>query len=163
MGTKWCSKQTFLQTYQHDVINTSSTKKKWVIQKKVMKFKSKTTNFFLKHMHQIYLNLLLHMVVYFSLLPLISHLDVNKLSNIIEHILGFIRAVSWSAQNAELHWMHVHITLTVEHFSFHAFCKKRGLQLNLISCSSHLNVTKMIKIWEWVSILSPLFWRQQIV
>ena len=38
--------------------------------------------------------------------------------------LGFIRAVSWSAQNAESHWSHVHITLTVQHFSFHAFYKK---------------------------------------
>jgi len=25
--------------------------------------------------------------------------------------LGFIRAVSWSAQNGEWHWSHVHITL----------------------------------------------------
>jgi len=37
------------------------------------------------------------------------------------HDLGFIRAVSLSARNAELHWSHVHITLTVERFSFHAF------------------------------------------
>jgi len=37
------------------------------------------------------------------------------------HHLRFIRAVSWSAQNAESHWSHVHITLTVKHFSFHAF------------------------------------------
>jgi len=29
--------------------------------------------------------------------------------------LGFIRAVSWSAQNAESHWLHVYIILTVEH------------------------------------------------
>jgi len=28
------------------------------------------------------------------------------------HQVGFIRAVSWSAQNAESHWSHVHITLT---------------------------------------------------
>jgi len=27
------------------------------------------------------------------------------------HHLGFIRAVSWSAQNGEWHWSHVHITL----------------------------------------------------
>jgi len=27
------------------------------------------------------------------------------------HQLGFIRAVSWSAQNGESHWSHVHITL----------------------------------------------------
>jgi len=32
-----------------------------------------------------------------------------------KHQLGFIRAVRWSAQNAESHWSHVHITLTVEH------------------------------------------------
>jgi len=31
------------------------------------------------------------------------------------HHLGFIRAVSWSSQNAESHWSHVHTTLTVEH------------------------------------------------
>ena len=30
------------------------------------------------------------------------------------HNLGLIRAVSWSAQNAESHWSHVHVTLTVE-------------------------------------------------
>jgi len=53
------------------------------------------------------------------------------------HQLGFIRAVSWSAQNAESHQSHVHITLTVEHFSFHAFYKC-GLQRNSMSCSSHL-------------------------
>jgi len=29
------------------------------------------------------------------------------------HQWGFIRAVSWSAENAESHWSHVHITLTV--------------------------------------------------
>jgi len=39
--------------------------------------------------------------------------------------LGFIRAVSWSAQNAESHWSHVHITLIVEHINFHAFYKCR--------------------------------------
>ena len=41
----------------------------------------------------------------------------------ITHQLGFIRAVSWSAQNAESQWSHVYISLTVEHFSFHAFHK----------------------------------------
>ena len=30
-----------------------------------------------------------------------------------KHQLGFIRAVSWSAQNPESHWSHMHITLTV--------------------------------------------------
>ena len=49
----------------------------------------------------------------------------------------FIRAVSWSAQNAESHWSHVHITLTVEHFSFHPFYKC-GLQRDLMFCSSRL-------------------------
>ena len=43
------------------------------------------------------------------------------------HQSGIIRAVSWSAQNVESHWSHVHITLTVEHFSFRAFYKKCGL------------------------------------
>jgi len=58
------------------------------------------------------------------------------------HCLGFIRAVSWSAQNAESHWSHVHITLTVEHFTFHAFYKKCGLQPDLISCSSRLTLQR---------------------
>jgi len=35
----------------------------------------------------IYLNLLLHTVLQLSLLPLISYLDVNKPSNIGEHII----------------------------------------------------------------------------
>ena len=52
------------------------------------------------------------------------------------HHLCFIRAVSWSAQNAESYWSHVHITLTVEHFSFHAFYKKCGLQGDFMSSSS---------------------------
>ena len=53
------------------------------------------------------------------------------------HQLGFIRAVSWSAQNAESHWSQGYITLTVEHFSFHAFYKwATGLQRDLMSCSS---------------------------
>jgi len=29
--------------------------------------------------------------------------------------LGFIKAVSWSAQNGESHWSHVHITLSRRH------------------------------------------------
>ena len=52
----------------------------------------------------------------------------------ITHQLGFIKAVTWSAQNAESHWSFVHITLSVEHFSFHAFYKKCGLQRDLMSC-----------------------------
>jgi len=57
------------------------------------------------------------------------------------HQLGFIRAVSWSAQNAELHWSHVHITLTVEHFSFHPFYK-RGLQRDSMFCPSRLTLQR---------------------
>jgi len=49
-------------------------------------------------------------------------------------------AVSWSAQNAESHRSHVHITLTVEHFKFHAFYIKCGLQRDLISSSSRLTL-----------------------
>jgi len=48
------------------------------------------------------------------------------------HQLGFIRAVSWSAQKHESYWLHVHMTLIVEHFNFHAFYKKCGLQRNLM-------------------------------
>jgi len=43
------------------------------------------------------------------------------------HQLDFIRTVSWSAQNAESDWLHVHITLIVENISFHAFYKRCGL------------------------------------
>jgi len=57
------------------------------------------------------------------------------------HQLGFIRAVSWSAQNAESHWSHVHITLTEEHFSFHAFYRC-GLQRDLMSCSIRLTLQR---------------------
>jgi len=52
------------------------------------------------------------------------------------HQLDFVRAVSCSAQNAESHWSHVRIILTVEHFSFYAFYRKCGLQRDLMSCSS---------------------------
>jgi len=58
------------------------------------------------------------------------------------HQLGFIRAVSCNAQNAESHWSHVHIILTVKHFSFHAFYKKCGLQRDLMSYSSRLTLKK---------------------
>jgi len=30
-----------------------------------------------------------------------------------KHQWGFIRAISWSAQNAQSHWSHVHLPLTV--------------------------------------------------
>jgi len=56
--------------------------------------------------------------------------------------LGFIRAVTWSAQNPESHWSQVHITLKADHFSFHAFCKKCGLQRDLMSCSSWLTLQR---------------------
>jgi len=59
------------------------------------------------------------------------------------HQLGFVRAaVSWSAQNPESHWSEVYITLKVEHFSFHAFYKKCGLQRDLMSCSSWLTLQR---------------------
>ena len=57
------------------------------------------------------------------------------------HHLGFIGAVSLSAQNAELHWSYVHITLTVERFIFHAFYKCR-LQRDLMSCSRRLTLQR---------------------
>jgi len=44
------------------------------------------------------------------------------------HQMGFVRTVSWSSQNVESHWSHVHITLIGEHINFHAFCKKYVLQ-----------------------------------
>jgi len=67
------------------------------------------------------------MVLLFSLLPLISYLDKNKHKQYGRiHQLGFIRAISWSAQNAESHWPHVHIIRIVEVFNFHAFYKNVG-------------------------------------
>jgi len=57
------------------------------------------------------------------------------------HHLGFIRAVSWSAQNAELHWSYVRVTLAVEHFNFHAFYKC-GVQRDFMSCSSRLTLQR---------------------
>jgi len=107
----------------------------------------------------IYLNLLLDTVLYSSLLPLISYLDVNKHSNIVEHINWvFIRAVSWSVQNPESHWSQVHITLKVEHFSFHAFYKKCGLQHDLISCSRWLTLQR-----RYFSCTFPFFEKATIL
>jgi len=40
----------------------------------------------------IYLNLLLDMVLQFSLVPLISHLDANKYSSIAEYTIGFYQS-----------------------------------------------------------------------
>jgi len=54
------------------------------------------------------------------------------------HLFLLSELSNWSAQNAESHWSHVHISLTGEHFSFHAFHKKSGLQCDLMSCSSRL-------------------------
>ena len=58
------------------------------------------------------------------------------------HQLGFIRAVSWSAQNAESHWSHVYITLIVEHNGFHACYKRCSLQRDLKSFSSCLTLQR---------------------
>jgi len=68
------------------------------------------------------------------------------------HQLGFIKAVSWSAQNAESHWSHVHITLTVEHFSFHAFYKTCWLQRDLMSCSSRLTLQRRYILFLHISV-----------
>ena len=57
------------------------------------------------------------------------------------HQLGFIRAVTWSSKNAESYWSPLHITFTVEHFSFHAFYKC-GLKRDLMSCSSRLTLQR---------------------
>jgi len=74
------------------------------------------------------------------------YLDVNKYSNMVEHINWvFIRAVSWSAQYAESHWSHVHIILTEEHFSFHAFYVWVTARFDVLFKS--LNVTKTINIF----------------
>jgi len=52
-------------------------------------------------------------LLWFILFPLL-YLDVNKHSNIVEHIkIDFIGAVSGCAENAESHWPQVHITLKV--------------------------------------------------
>jgi len=60
------------------------------------------------------------------------------------HHLRFIRAVSWSAQNAESHWSHVHTTLTVKHFSFHVFLYNVLVTARLFKS---LNVTKTTNIF----------------
>jgi len=57
------------------------------------------------------------------------------------HHLGFIRAVSLSAQNAESYWSHMHITRTVERFRFHAFYTCRLLR-DLMSCSRRLTLQR---------------------
>jgi len=49
-----------------------------------------------------------------------------------------MRAVTWSAQNAESHWSRVHITLIEEIINFHAFYKKCELQRDMIPCLSCL-------------------------
>jgi len=54
------------------------------------------------------------------------------------HQLGFIRAVSWTAQNAESHWSHVHVTPKVKHFNF----RKCELQRDLMSYSSRLTLQR---------------------
>jgi len=65
------------------------------------------------------------------------------------------KTVSWSAQFAESHWLHVHITLTVERFNFHAFYKKCGLQRDLMSCSSRLMLQRL-----WIFFLHiSVFWK----
>ena len=58
------------------------------------------------------------------------------------HQLGFIRAVSWSAQNAESRWSHVHITLVVENISFHALYTRCGLKRDLSYFSSCLTLQR---------------------
>jgi len=71
------------------------------------------------------------------------------------HRLGFIRVVSWSAQNAESLWPHVHITLKVEHIHFHALYKKSGLQRRLMSCSCCLMLQR-----RWIFFLHiSVFWK----
>jgi len=72
---------------------------------------------------------------------------------VLIHQLGFIRAVSWIAQNAESHWSHVYITLIVENISFHAFYKRCGLQRDLKSFSSWIT----FKDDEYFSCTFPLF------
>ena len=66
------------------------------------------------------------------------------------HQLGVIRAVSWSAQNAESHWSHGFITLTVEHFSFHAFYVWVTARFDVLY--SRFNVTKRTNIFLHISV-----------
>jgi len=71
------------------------------------------------------------------------------------HKLGFIRAVSWSAQFAESHWSFVHITLTVERSNFHAFYKKCGSRRDLMSCSCRLMLQRRFIFFLRISV----FWK----
>jgi len=51
------------------------------------------------------------------------------------HQLDFIRAVSWSAQNGESHWSHVHITLMYNTSSFMHLIRSVGYSQGLWSRS----------------------------
>ena len=62
------------------------------------------------------------------------------------HHLGFIGVFSWSAQNAESLWSHVHITLKVEDISFHAFYEA-WFTVRLEVFSTLLNVARTINIF----------------
>jgi len=58
------------------------------------------------------------------------------------HHLGFIRAVSWSAQNAESHWSHVISLLQWNTSVFNHFIRSVGLQRDLMFCSSRLTLQR---------------------
>jgi len=82
------------------------------------------------------------MVLYFSLLPLISNLDANKHSNKVEHINWVLSELSVGVYKMLNRIGRTCISLfTVEHFSFHAFYKC-GLQRDLMSCSSCLTLQR---------------------
>ena len=70
------------------------------------------------------------------------------------HHLGFIRAVSLSAQNAESHCSHVHITLTVEHLQFSCILSV-WVTARFYVLFKSLNVTKTINFSLHISV----FWK----
>ena len=71
--------------------------------------------------------LLLDMVLQFSLVAQLADHDTKKHRNIKrKYQLGFIRAVSWSAQNHESHWSHVHVTLKYNTLIFMHFIRSAG-------------------------------------
>jgi len=67
-----------------------------------------------------------------------SYFDENKHSNIVEYIIWVFSELSVGVHKMLHRIGRTCISLLVEHFSFHAFNKKCGLQRDLMSCSSRL-------------------------
>ena len=91
----------------------------------------------------IYLNLLLEPA---SINVVFGYKQAQQYSR--KHQLGFVRAVSWSAQNAESHCSHMHIILTVEHFNLHAYVSHPAETSNKTMFSIIVAVLFAIRIYS---------------